>query len=44
MVATVLNLLAIKISIVLEININSSFSTDRGEGSSDFKILSEFYE
>ena len=44
MVATVLNLLAIKISIVLEININSSFSTGRGEGTSDFKILSEFYE
>ena len=39
-----LNLLTIKISIVLEINVNSSSSTDRGEGTSDFKILSEFYE
>ena len=44
MVAIALNLLAIKISIVLEININSSSWTDRGEGTSDFKILSEFYE
>ena len=39
-----LNLLTIKIRIVLEINVNSSSSTDRGEGTSDFKILSEFYE
>ena len=39
-----LNLLTIKISIVLEINVNSSSSTDRGEGTSDFKILSEFYQ
>ena len=44
MVAIALNLLAIKISIVLEININGSSWTDRGEGTSDFKILSEFYE
>ena len=44
MVAIALNLLAIKISIVLEININSSSWTDTGEGTSDFKILSEFYE
>ena len=39
-----LNLLTIKICIVLEINVNRSSSTDRGEGTSDFKILSEFYE
>ena len=32
MVASALNLLAIKIIIVLEIDINSSSSTDRGEG------------
>ena len=32
MAAITLNLLAIKISIVLEININSRSSTDRGEG------------
>ena len=44
MVAIALNFLAIKISIVLEININSSSSIDRGEGTSDFKILSEFFE
>ena len=44
MVAIALNLLATKITIVLEININSSSSPDRGEGTSDFKILSEFYE
>ena len=44
MVAIAWNLLAIKISIVLEININSFSSTDRGEGTSDFKILSEYYE
>ena len=43
MVATALSLLAIKINIVLEININSS-STNRGEGTSDFKTLSEFYQ
>ena len=43
MAAITLNLLAIKISIVLEININSPSSTDRGEGTSDFKIPSEFY-
>ena len=36
--------LAIKISILLEININSSSSTDREEVTSDFKILSEFYQ
>ena len=40
MVATALSLLAIKINIVLEIIINSSSSTDRGEGTSDFKALS----
>ena len=44
MVASALNLLAINIIIVLEININSSSSTERGEGTSDFKILSEFCE
>ena len=44
MVAIALNLSDIKISIVLEININSSSSTDRKEGTSDFKILSEIYE
>ena len=44
MVAIALNFLAAKITIVLEINVNSSSSTDRGEGTSDFKILSEFYE
>ena len=38
MVIIELNFLAIKISIVLEININSSSSIDRGEGTSDFKI------
>ena len=32
MVSIALSLLAIKISIVLEINIDSSSSTDRGEG------------
>ena len=44
MVAIALNFSAMKISIVSEININSSSSTDKGEGTSDFKILSEFYE
>ena len=44
MVANTLNLVAIKISIMLEINVNSSCSTDRGEDTSDFKILSEFYK
>ena len=44
MFAITLNLLAIKISIVLEININSSSSTDRGGGTSDFRILSGFFE
>ena len=44
MVANTLNLVAIKISIILEINVNSSCSTDRGEDTSDFKILSEFYK
>ena len=42
MVAIALNLLAIKINIVLEISINSFSSTDKGEGTSDFKTLSEF--
>ena len=44
MVVIASNLLVVKISIVLEININSSSSTDRGEGISDFKIVSELYE
>ena len=44
MVAIALNFSAMKISIVSEININSSSSTDKGEGTSDFKIPSEFYE
>ena len=39
MVATALGLLAIKINIILEININSS-STNREEGTNDFKTLS----
>ena len=43
MVVTALSLLAIKINIVLEININSS-STNREKGTSDFKNLSEFYQ
>ena len=37
MVAIVLSLLAITVNIVLEINLNSSSSNDRGEGTSDFK-------
>ena len=44
MVAIVPSLLAIAINIVLEINIKSFSSTDRGEGTSDFKTLSEFYQ
>ena len=44
MVAIAPRLLVVKINIALEININSSSSTDRGEGSSDFKTLSEFYQ
>ena len=40
MVAIAIGLLARKINIVLEVNINSSSSTDRGEGTSDFKTLS----
>ena len=44
MVATALSSLAIKINIASEININSSSSTDRGEGTSDFKTLSKFYQ
>ena len=43
MLAIAISLLATKINVVLEININSS-STDRGEGTSDFKTLSEFYQ
>ena len=43
MVATALRLLATKINIVLEININNN-STNRGEGTSDFKTLSKFYQ
>ena len=38
-----ISLLAIKNNIVLEININSSSSTDRGEGTSDIKTASELY-
>ena len=37
-------LLAIKINIVLEININSSSSADREEGTNYFKTLSEFHQ
>ena len=44
MVAAALNLLAIKINIVSEININNSSSTDRGEGTSHFKTVSDFYQ
>ena len=44
MVATAPSLLALKINIALEININSSSSTDRGAGTRDFKTLSEFYQ
>ena len=43
MVPIVISLLAIKINIVLEININSSSSTDREEGTSDIKTVSELY-
>ena len=43
MVAITSGFLAMKINIVLQININSSSSTDSGEGPSDFKTLSEFY-
>ena len=38
------SLLPIKINIVLEMNINSSSSADREEGTGDFKTLSEFYQ
>ena len=44
MVAIALSLLAININIALEISINSLSSTDRGERTSDFKTLSEFYK
>ena len=44
MVTIALSLLAIKVNIVLLININSSFPTNRGEGTSDFKTLSEYYQ
>ena len=44
MVATAIILLARKVNIVLEININNSFSNDRGEGTSDFKTISQFYQ
>ena len=37
-------LTAITINTVLEININSSSLVDRGEGTSDFKTLSGFYQ
>ena len=33
-----------KISTALEININSTSSTDTGEGTNDFKKFSEFYQ
>ena len=39
MVVIALSLLAIKVNIVLLININSSFPTKRGEGTSDFKDI-----
>ena len=42
MVAIALSLLAMKINIVLEINVNTSFSTDRVEGTSDFKLFQNF--
>ena len=41
MVAIAPRLLVVKINIALEIDINSSSSIDRGEGTSDLKILSE---
>ena len=41
MVAIAPRLLVVKINIALEIDINSSSSTDRGEGTSDLKTLSE---
>ena len=44
MVVIALSSLPIKISIVSEIIINGSNSTDKGEGTSDFKTLSEFYQ
>ena len=44
MVAIAISLLARKINIVLDININITSSTDRREGRSDFKTLSEFYQ
>ena len=36
------NMLVIKINIVLEININSSSSADRREGTNDLKTLQTF--
>ena len=39
MVAIELSLVAMKINIVLEINVNSSSSTERREGTSNFKTL-----
>ena len=42
MVSIALCLIAIKISIVLEININSPSSTDRGEGTSASKFFQNF--
>ena len=44
MVIVALSLLAIKINIAWEMNINSSSSTDREIGTSDFKTPSEFYQ
>ena len=44
MVPNALNLLSITINIVLEINIISSSPTDRGDGTSDLKTLSKFYQ
>ena len=43
MVPIAISLLAIKINIVLEININSSSPTDREEGTNDIKTVSELY-
>ena len=44
MLAIAPSLLATKINIVLEINISSSSSTDRAEGTSNFKTFSGFYQ
>ena len=39
LVAIALSLLTVKINVVLEISINNCSSTDRGEGTSNFKTL-----